>query len=167
MVCFAYASKTGVKNCLSDDYFNPIVTLTDENFESITGVALESLPLGSSTGGSSTSGGTSGTESPIGSYTSYSDKGWIVAVTKSTESCDACKATKTAMNEMAADIKDSTNGAIKLATVDADLNPALAAKLEGKIFSNIFSQKFLSKISLFRFLMILNFRTFESKYNQN
>ena len=135
MVCFAYASKTGVKNCLSDDYFNPIVTLTDENFESITGVALESLPLGSSTG---TSGGTSGTESPTGSYTSYTDKGWIVAVTKSTETCDACKATKTAMNEMAADIKDSTNGAIKLATVDADLNPALAAKLEGKFFRKNF-----------------------------
>ena len=147
MVCFAYASKTGVKNCLSDDYFNPIVTLTDENFESITGVALESLPLGSSTGTSGvTSGGTSGTESPTGSYTSYTDKGWIVAVTKSTETCDACKATKTAMSEMAADIKDSTNGAIKLATVDADLNPALAAKLEGKIFSKFFSQKFFRKI---------------------
>ena len=128
MVCFAYASKTGVKNCLSDDYFNPIVTLTDENFESVTGVAIESLPLGSSV-----SGITSGSELLTGSYTSYNDKGWIVAVTKSTESCDACKLTKTAMTEMAADIKDATGGLIKLATVNADLNPGLASKLEGKV----------------------------------
>ena len=129
MVCFAYASKTGVKNCLSDDFFNPVVTLTDENFESVTGVAIESLPLGSSV---ATIDNTSGSELSTGSYTSYNDKGWIVAVTKSTESCDACKLTKTAMTEMAADIKDATGGAIKLATVDADLNPDLASKLEGK-----------------------------------
>ena len=154
MVCFAYASKTGVKNCLSDDFFNPVVTLTDENFESVTGVAIESLPLGSSV-----SGITSGSELSTGSYTSYNDKGWIVAVTKSAESCDACKLTKTAMTEMAADIKDATGGAIKLATVNADLNPSLASKLEGKVIRLRINRPRTSSIQFFR--------SFESQHNQN
>ena len=129
MICFAYASKTGVKNCLSNDFFNPIVTLTDENFESVTGVSLESLPLGSST-----TGITSDSGQETGSYTSYNDKGWIISVTKSTESCDTCKLTKTAMSEMAENIQGTTNGDIKLATIDADENPILGEKLQGKIF---------------------------------
>ena len=129
MICFAYASKTGVKNCLSNDFFNPIVTLTDENFESVTGVSLESLPLGSSTTGTTSDSG-----QETGSYTSYYEKGWIISVTKSTESCDTCKLTKTAMSEMAENIQGTTNGDIKLATIDADENPILGEKLQGKIF---------------------------------
>ena len=129
MICFAYASKTSAKNCLSNDFFNPIVTLTDENFESVTGVSLESLPLGSST-----TGITSDSGQETGSYTSYNDKGWIISVTKSTESCDTCKLTKTAMSEMAENIQGTTNGDIKLATIDADENPILGEKLQGKIF---------------------------------
>ena len=131
MVCFAYASKTGVKNCLSDDFFNPVVVLTDDNFESVTGVSLDSLPLGSAT-----TGIVSGSVNDTGSYTSYNDKGWIISVTKSTESCDACKLTKTAMSKMAENIQDTTSGAIKLATIDADQNPTLADKLQGSFFFN-------------------------------
>ena len=128
MVCFAYASKTGVKNCLSDDFFNPVVTLTDDNFEAVTGISLDSLPLGSVI-----SDPTSGSEN--GTYTSYNDKSWIISVTKSTESCDACKETKTAMTEIAENIQETTNGAIKLATIDADQNPILAEKIQGLNFA--------------------------------
>ena len=126
MVCFAYASKTGVKNCLSDDFFNPVVTLTDDNFEAVTGISLESLPLGSVI-----SNPTSGSGQENGNYTSYNDKSWIISVTKSTESCDACKETKTAMSEIAEKIQETTNGVIKLATIDADQNPILAEKIQG------------------------------------
>ena len=129
MICFAYASKTSAQNCLSNDFFNPIVTLTDENFESVTGVSLESLPLGSSTTGTTSDSG-----QETGSYTSYYEKGWIISVTKSTESCDTCKLTKTAMSEMAENIQGTTNGDIKLATIDADENPILGEKLQGIIF---------------------------------
>ena len=148
MVCFAYASKTGVKDCLSGDFFNPVITLTDDNFESVTGVSVESLPLGGFTSDS-----TSGSGQETGSYTSYNDKGWIISVTKSTESCDACEMTKTAMSEMAEKIQDATNGAIKLATIDADQNPTLAEKLQGWIFK------------FFAINYHVDFRSCQSNYN--
>ena len=55
-------------------------------------------------------------------------------MTKSTESCDACKETKTAMSEIAEKIQKTTNGVIKLATIDADQNPTLAEKIQGLNF---------------------------------
>ena len=39
------------------------------------------------------------------------------------------------MSKMAENIQDTTNGAIKLATIDADQNPTLADKLQGSFFN--------------------------------
>ena len=38
------------------------------------------------------------------------------------------------MSEMAENIQGTTNGGIKLATIDADKNPILGEKLQGMIF---------------------------------
>ena len=100
MVCMTYAPIDDIQTCLADGFFNLVVTLTDQNFESVTGVSINAVD------GPPSDSIFVQSDLLIDSYTPYINKGWIISVSKSTATCNSCELTKSAMSEIANSVKD-------------------------------------------------------------
>ena len=87
---------------------NPVISLDDDIFESVT-----DLPLDGS----------------IVPYSEGSDFSWIIAVKK--VPCNDCVLLEGTMNGMATDVAIRTENKVKMAVIDADVNPLLSNAYSG------------------------------------
>ena len=87
---------------------NPVISLNDDIFESVT-----DLPIDGS----------------IVPYVEGSDFSWIIAVKK--VPCNDCVLLEGTMNRVASDIATRTDNQVKMAVIDADVNPLLSNAFSG------------------------------------
>ena len=87
---------------------NPVISLDDDIFESVTDLRLDGN---------------------IVPYSDGSDFSWIVAVKK--VPCNDCVLLEGIMNAMASDVATRTENQVKMAVIDADVNPLLSNVLSG------------------------------------
>ena len=87
---------------------NPVIALDDDIFESVT-----DLP----------------TDGSVVPYVEGSDFSWIIAVKK--VPCTDCVLLEGTMNSMARDVATRTDNQVKMAVIDADVNPLLSNAFSG------------------------------------